>query len=137
MRSILIRALYGALLAVSLVSAAHAGPDWSKFADTQTVEVLSRDEDGGTRVTTVWIVVIDDQAYIRTAGTHWGDNVEREGKLRLRVSAGEWTLRAEKLLQHAEIARVEAAFHEKYGTWDVVMDWFRFGTHRVFRLVAE
>ena len=135
MRSILVRFLLGLLFVPSLAHAAPAGPDWSQFVDTQTVEVISTEEDGSQRLTTVWIVVLDYQAYIRTAGTHWGDNVEREGRLRLRVPAGEWSLRAEKVLQPSEIARVEAAFREKYGTMDAVMDWLRFGEHRVFRLV--
>lgn len=135
MSSTLGRALLGTLLAVSLAGAAHAGPDWSQFADMQTVEVISTEEDGTQRLTTVWIVVLEYQAYIRTAGTRWGDNVEREGRLRLRVPAGEWDLRAEKVLSAAEVERVVAAFREKYGTTDAVMEWLRFGETRVFRLV--
>jgi hypothetical protein len=135
MPSILGRSLCGALLAVSLAGAAQAGPDWNQFTDMQTVEVISTEEDGSQRLTTVWIVVLDYQAYIRTAGTRWGDNVEREGKLRLRVPAGEWELRAEKVLSPSEIERVVAAFREKYGRTDALMEWLRFGERRVFRLV--
>jgi len=135
MPSILGRSLLGALLAVSVASIAHARPDWSQFTDTETVEVISTEEDGTQRLTTVWIVVIDHQAYLRTAGTRWGDNVEREGRLRLRVPAGEWELRAETVLSAAEVDRVVAAFREKYGRTDAVMEWLRFGERRVFRLV--
>ena len=123
-------------LATLLTGAAHAAaPDWSQLADTETVEVISTDEDGGSRLTTVWIVVLDHQAYIRTAGTIWGDNVEREGKLRLRIPAGEYALRAERVLNAAEVERVTSAFREKYGTTDVLMELFRFGERRVFHLV--
>jgi hypothetical protein len=124
-----------ALLAVALSSAAYAAPDWSQLADVQTVEVISTEEDGGSRLTTIWIVVLDYQPYIRTSGTTWGDNVEREGKLRLRVPAGEYALRAEKVLNTEEVERVVAAFREKYGTSDVMAGLFRFGERRVFRLV--
>ncbi len=126
------------VVAFLLASTGRAAPpklDWEQFTDTQTVEVVTTDEDGGSRLTTVWIVVLDHQPYIRTAGTIWGDNVEREGKLRLRDGSAELTLRAEKLLIPSEIERVVAAFREKYGTSDVVMGIFRFGETRVFRLV--
>jgi hypothetical protein len=127
--------LLGVLLALVFPSVAQAGPDWSQLADAETVEVISTEEDGGLRLTTVWIVVLDHQGYIRTGGTTWGDNVEREGKLRLRVPAGEYALRAEKVLSAAEVERVVAAFREKYGTSDVMAGLFRFGERRVFRLV--
>jgi len=123
-----------ALLLAGAVRA--AGPiDWSRYADTQTVEVVSIDEDGGSRLTTVWIVVLDNQAYLRTSGTIWGDNVEREGKLRFRDGNSEFALRAEKVLVPSEVERVVAAFREKYGTTDAVMQIVRFGETRVFRLV--
>lgn len=129
------RWLLASLFAVSAAGAAHAGPDWSKLVDTDTVEVISTEQDGGSRLTTVWIVVLDNQAYIRTSGTHWGDNVERTGTLRLRVPAGEYSLRAEKVLSAAEIERVVAAFREKYGRSDAWAEWLRFGERRVFRLL--
>jgi len=123
--------------ALLLGSAAHAAPpiDWTQFTDVQTIEVVSTDEDGGQRLTTIWIVVLDRQAYIRTAGTTWGDNVEREGGLRLREAGGDRPLRAERVLSAAEVEQVVAAFREKYGTTDLVMELFRFGETRVFRLV--
>lgn len=121
---------------LALASASHAaGPEWNDLADLETVEVISSDEDGGQRLTTVWIVVLEHQAYLRTAGTTWGDNVEREGTLRLRVPQGEYTLRAEKVLSESEKQQVVAAFREKYGTTDAVMEIFRFGETRVFRLL--
>lgn len=123
--------------ALALASAAGAVPpmDWTQFTDTQTVQVLSADEDGGLRLTTVWIVVVDRNAYLRTAGTTWGDNVERNGSLKLRLPNGDKPLRAEKVLSAAEVERVVAAFREKYGTTDAVMELIRFGERRVFRLV--
>ena len=129
--------LAGLALAVALAvaSGAHAGPDWTRVAELGTVEVISTDEDGGSRLTTVWIVVIDHSAYLRTGGTKWGDNVEREGQLKLRVPQGEFTLRTEKLRAASEIANVEAAFAEKYGNSDWWSGLVRFGETRIFRLV--
>jgi hypothetical protein len=52
------------------------------------------------------------------------------------VPAGEYTLRAEKVLSAAEVERVVAAFREKYGTSDALTETLlRFGDRRVFRLV--
>jgi len=130
----MIAAIFAAALV--LVGAAHGSPlDWTRFTDTQTIQIVSTDEDGGQRLTTIWIVVLDRQAYIRTAGTTWGDNVEREGALKLREIAGDRPLRAEKVLSAAEVERVVAAFREKYGTTDAVMELLRFGERRVFRLL--
>lgn len=121
--------------ALALAGATHGSPlDWTRFTDTETIEIVSTDEDGGQRLTTIWIVVLDRQAYIRTAGTTWGDNVEREGGLKMRDMADR-PVRAERVLSAAEVERVVAAFREKYGTTDAVMELFRFGERRVFRLV--
>jgi hypothetical protein len=123
-------------VALGLAGAAHAAaPEWSELAGLQTVEVISTDEDGGSRLTTVWIVVLDHQAYLRTGGTRWGDNVEREGKVRLRVPQGEYALRAEKVLAASEMERVQAAFAEKYGNSDWWSGLVRFGETRIFRLL--
>jgi hypothetical protein len=131
--------IQGLAFSLALVLAAtSAGPalayDWSVW-DTETVEVITTDEDGGARLTTVWIVVIDNYPYLRTASTTWGDNAEREGTLKLRGDPGELTLRVEKVLDVAEADRVAAVFREKYGTTDQMMEWFRFGDRRVFRLL--
>lgn len=136
MRKISMIAL-AAIAALVLAGAAPAVPaDWTRFADTETIEIVTTDEDGGQRLTTVWIVVLEWQAYIRTSGTTtWGDNVERNGSLELREVGGERPLRAEKVLSAAEVERVVAAFREKYGNVDLLMELFRFGETRVFRLV--
>jgi len=134
MRSTLATAAALALALALGRAAAAAEPDWSRWADLETVEVISTDEEGGSRLTTIWIVVLDGQGFIRTAGTTWGDNVEREGTLKLRGAPGEYVLRAEKVTDPALEEAVVAAFREKYGNTDVVMEFFRFGARRVFRL---
>jgi hypothetical protein len=130
------KALAALVVVLALASAAGAAPiDWNHFADAQTIEILTTDEDGDQRLTTVWIVVVDHAAYIRTAGTTWGDNVERNGTLKLQGLHNSKQLRVERVLSAAEVERVVAAFREKYGTTDAVMELFRFGERRVFRLV--
>ena len=115
-------------------SSESATPDWSKWADLQTVEVISIDEGGRARTTTVWIVVVDGQAYLRTGRTTWGGNVEREGKLKLKGEPGEYQLRAEKITDLSLQEKVMAAFRAKYGFRDVISGLIRLGQRRIFRL---
>ena len=127
----------GVILALALgfaSSTASAPPDWSKWADLQTVEVISTDDDGRARTTTVWIVVVDGQAYLRTGRTIWGGNVEREGKLKLKGEPGEYQFRAEKITDSALQEKVMTAFRAKYGFRDVVSGLIRLGQRRIFRL---
>ena len=128
---------HGVLLAFALGFASSswaAMPDWSKWADLRTVEVISVDEGGRLRTTTVWIVVLDGQPYLRTGGTIWGGNVEREGKLRLKGAPGEYELRIERVTGPSLQEKVMAAFRAKYGIWDRLSGLIRFGGRRIFRL---
>ena len=109
-------------------------PDWSKWADLQTVEAISTDEGGRARTTTVWIVVVAGQPYLRTGRTIWGGNVEREGKLKLKGEPGEYQFRAEKITDPMLQEKVMAAFRAKYGFRDVISGLIRLGQHRIFRL---
>jgi hypothetical protein len=128
----------GVVLASALAvgsTAESATPDWSKWADLQTVQVISTDEGGRTRTTTVWIVVVDGHAYLRTGRTIWGGNVEREGKLKLKGEPGEYQFRAEKITDPSLQEKVMAAFRAKYGFQDVISGVIRLGQHRIFRLL--
>jgi hypothetical protein len=127
----------GVVLAFALAVASStesATPDWSKWADLQTVQVISTDEGGRARTTTVWIVVVDGQAYLRTGRTIWGGNVEREGKLKLKGEPGEYQFRAERITDLLLQEHVMAAFGAKYGFRDVISGVIRLGQHRIFRL---
>ena len=123
------------ILAFAVASSTEsATPDWSKWANLQTVEVITTDEGGGARTTTVWIVVVAGQAYLRTGSTIWGGNVEREGKLKLKGEPGEYQFRAEKITDPSLQGKVMAAFRTKYGFRDVISGLIRLGQHRIFRL---
>ena len=128
----------GVVLAFALAVASStesATPDWSKWADLQTVQVISTDEGGRARTTTVWIVVVDGQAYLRTGRTTWGGNVERDGKLKLKGKPGQYQFRAERITDPSLQAKVMAAFRAKYGFSDVISSVIRLGQHRIFRLL--
>ena len=121
-------------LAVAGPAAAEA-PDWSAWAPLEEVEVVTTDADGAASERTIWLAVSDGTGYVRTSQrSSWGDDVEREGQLRLRGEPGELALRAALVTDAAELERVTAAFEAKYGGF---MSWFSGlirGTPRIFRL---
>jgi hypothetical protein len=95
---------------------------------------VTHDEDGDVRDTKVWLAVVDGQGYIRTGGTIWGDNVERDPQLVLRIEAREYPLRAEFVEDDALRERIVATFREKYGWTDGAMNVIRGSRPRIMRL---
>ena len=114
--------------------AAAAAPDWSALAEVREIEVLTSDADGSPRETTIWLVVVDGQGYIRTGGTTWGDNVERSPDVTLRIEGREYPLRASFVSDAPLRERIVAAFREKYGWTDGLLDVFRGSHPRIMRL---
>lgn len=115
-----------------------SGPvDWSHYAGESTITVISTDADGARRDTTVWLVVVEGRAYVRTGNTHWGDNVASRPDVRVRIGAEVIPVRAERV-DDAELQRVvEEAFRSKYGWEDrVVASVFR-SVPRIFHLEAR
>jgi hypothetical protein len=99
--------------------------------------VITTDADGASREHPIWIAVSEGVGYLRTSrSSTWGDNLERDGQLRLRGAPGELSLRAQLVTDAAELERVTAVFEAKYGGF---MSWFSGlirGTPRIFRLSA-
>lgn len=123
------------LLLLPLSSPALAEvPDWPSVAAVETVQVLTDDEDGSRRDTTVWLLVLDGQGYVRTGNTRWGANVQRDPQLELQVGESSYPLRAEFVEDAALRQRVEAGFREKYGFSDAVIGLFRGGEPLIMRL---
>jgi hypothetical protein len=128
-------ALAVAACALLASGASASAPDWEAVAGVREIEVLTRDEDGSARETTAWLAVVDGQGYLRTgAGTTWGDNVERSPDVALRIEGREYPLRAAFVSDAALRERVVAAFREKYGWIDGLLDVFRGGHPRIMRL---
>ena len=117
------------------VAAGAAELDWNSVADVGQVRVLTTNQDGTPRETTIWLAVVDGQGYIRTSGwTKWGDNVERNPDIALRIGDTEHRLRASFVEDEALRARVVAGFREKYGRFDGFLDVFRGSKPRIMRL---
>jgi hypothetical protein len=128
------------LAALSLVVGIAAGaaradaPDWTALAAPQTVEVITVDEDGDVRETTIWIVAVEGQAYIRTGNTSWGDNLVRTPELTLRANGVEHPLRVQFVEDDGLRRKIEHAFREKYGFSDWSIALFRGSRPKMMRL---
>jgi len=138
MNSRIVSFALGSALALGLAGPASAvAPDWTAWAPLEEVEVITSDADGASREHTIWIAVSEGVGYLRTSRrSSWGDNLERDGQLRLRGAPGELALRAQLVTDAAEQGRVTAVFEAKYGG---LMSWLSGvirGEPRIFRLSA-
>ena len=113
----------GSLLAFATSSAAQ---DWNALAGVETIQVVTHDEDGAVRETTVWLAVSDGHGYIRTGGTKWGANVKRNPDVLVRIGGDEYPLRAIAIPpEDAVYAAVIGVFRQKYGFPDAAMGILR------------
>lgn len=111
--------------------------DWDAHAEEQTVTVVTADEDGSARETTAWLAVLDGQGYIRTGGTRWGGNIERNQDVAVRIGETELLLRVEFITDEAQRDAVKAAFREKYGFSDWLLDPVRGSNPKIMRLIPR
>jgi hypothetical protein len=129
------------VLALGLVAPAlAAAPDWKALGAEETVVVVTVDEDGAPRDTTVWIVEVDGADYVRTGSTHWGDNLVRKPELTLKTDAGgEYPLHVAFVSEEDRVLRskIEDAFRDKYGFSDWMISFFRGSTPKIMRLESR
>ena len=127
-----------AVLAFALAAPpASASDDWAPFAEADVVRIVTEDEDGGERDTSVWIVVVDGSAWVRTNESRWLANIRRGSRVALRLDATTRPVSAEEVADPDATARVEAAFKTKYGVMQRVMSFFRMREPTLLRLQAK
>jgi len=113
--SVLIQASYGLAAGAEGVSV---------YADAATIEVVTNDEDGQVRETTIWVVVVEDAAYINTSGTTWGENVERTPRLTVRLADSSRAFDIRFVEDDSARQKIHHAFREKYGFQDKLVSFF-------------
>lgn len=127
--------------AASWARADTPAPDAAAIGALSNIEVLTRDDDGSPRERKAWIADVDGVLYIRTTpATGWGKNLDREPRFTLRLPEGrELAMRAERVTDEAEAARVNTRFRGKYGFGDAAGDIIRFfsGGKKIFRVTPE
>jgi hypothetical protein len=123
-----------ALALAAAPAAAQPGPDWGVLADEDVVRIVTTDEDGGTRETKIWIVEVDGRGFVRTGGTRWFGNIERDPNVVLKAAGLELQLRATPVEDEALRARIEEAFAAKYGWTDRLRNLVVFGRSNLLEL---
>jgi hypothetical protein len=128
------------LLLVALLTAppvAADAPDWNAVKDVGNVEIVTTNQDGSARDTTIWLAVVDGQGYIRTGNTRWMANIELDPDVTLRIEETEYPLRAERVTDAPLRARVVQTFREKYGFSDAFVSIFRSRNPNIMHLVPR
>ena len=133
----LVAIVVGVLAHSSAATTAVELPDWSAVSDVETVEVLTTDEDGSARETTVWLLVRHGQGYVRTGDTSWGANVVRTGELTLRIGELEYPVRVEFVEDETLRGKLTEGFREKYGWSDALIGWIRGSHPKLMHLVPR
>jgi len=129
-----------AALVISLASAAAiaAEPDWEKVKDVGRIQIVTHDEDGDARETTIWFVELDGQGFIRTGDSRWCENIRRDpADVVLRIEGVEYPLRAEFIENEKLRERVTAAFHAKYGWVDSLVHMTRGGRPNIMHMISR
>jgi hypothetical protein len=103
----------------------------------QTVEIVTTNEDGTPRETTIWLAVVDGQGYIRTGHTHWEGNIERNPEVVLKIEDSEYPLRAEFVEDAALRERIQQTFRDKYGFSDRLVAIFHAGHPKLLLLAPR
>ena len=111
--------------------------DWRRFQDADVIEVLTQDEDGAPRETSIWIVSFDGHGYVRTNDSRWLANIRRGSSVALRLDQDEFAVAAREPNDAAITARVEEHFKQKYGFMQRVMSTFRMREPTVLELTAR
>ena len=116
---------------------AASPPVWSDVAAVEEVEVLTHDEDGELRETTIWLAVVDGDGFVRTGGSSWGKNLQRDPSLVLRIEGAEYPLRAEFVEDDGLRDRITDTFREKYGFSDWLITPIRGSRPMIMRMLPR
>jgi hypothetical protein len=136
------RSTFASLAALALVLASAAAiaaePDWEKVKDVGRIQIVTHDEDGDARETTIWLAVVDGQGFIRTGNSKWLANIHRNpSDVVLRIEGVEYPLRAEFIENDKLRERVTAAFHAKYGWVDSMAHLMRGGRPNIMHMISR
>ena len=130
-----------AAIGVSLVCAFAAGagePNWDQITEVGQIEVITHDEDGDVRETTIWFAVLDGQGFIRTGGSTWGENIKRNpDDVVLRIEGKEYPLHAEFIENDTLRERIVKAFREKYGWSDGLVNFVRGSRPNIMHMISR
>jgi hypothetical protein len=128
-----------ALVSVLVSFAALAAePDWEMLKEVGQIEVITHDEDGDARETTIWFTVVDGQGFIRGGNSNWIANIRRNpSDVVLRIEDREYPLHAEFIENDALRERVVASFRAKYGWFDGAVNFVRGKRPNIMHMISR
>jgi hypothetical protein len=129
--------MVGVACASAVPPAADTRVDWTAVAEERVPVIVTRNPDGGERVTKLWLVVVDEQGLIRTGDTRWFRNIQRDPEVVVRVGGHAYPLRAEFVTDESLEERTHAAFREKYGWQDWAIHPFGEPDGNIMRLTPR
>jgi hypothetical protein len=118
---VLVVCLMSLSCANSPVPVAENSVDWEAIEDRWSLHVVTVDPEGDERVTRIWIAVVEGGAAIRTGDSRWWRNLERDPRIRIRLSGTDHPFRVEFVTEAEGKIRIDEAFLEKYGWWERMM----------------
>jgi hypothetical protein len=130
-RAILVLSL---ALSIAANATSEEALDWSRYAEHGVVTVTTTNRDGSARHTKAWLAVLEGRGYLRTGGTRWGGNIERDPEISLLVGSDSLDLRVHFVTDEATREAVKRAFREKYGFTDWAINLFRGNNPRIMLL---
>ncbi len=89
-------------------------PDWALLGQEQYPSIVTKDADGGRRITTLWIATVHNEAYLRTDDSIWLGNLGRAPELELRIGGLTYICSTSLVDSDTTVAQVHSAFREKY-----------------------
>jgi hypothetical protein len=113
---------------------ATGAPDWASLGDEKVPQLVTHDADGDERITKLWISVVDGRAYLRTGGSRWNANLEREPRAELWIGEHAYPVGVTRVEDSDLRVRIEAGFREKYGFGDKLISPFRSSEPNLWRL---
>ena len=122
---------------LSADGASAVSPDWGGVAGEKEIVITVQQEDGNPRDVTIWLVVVDEQGYIRTRNTSWHDDIERVPDVSLRISGNDYAVRVSRVEEELLIDKVHTAYTAKYGTGpQILLGMLRpfLGSYNVYRV---
>ena len=112
-------------------------PEASVLDAAEVIEVVTRDTDGDRRQTKVWVVLVDGDAYLRTNGSVWLENLRRDPELLLFVEGSEFEAQAEEIPSDVILEKVDRASQKKYGWQESLIHPFRTKRPEILKLTPR
>jgi hypothetical protein len=102
-------------LLVILMSHSASSANWEVARAESEIFVTTSDKNGSERETTIWIVVVDGEAFVRTSGTPWERSIKRNPHAVLTIAGGDYPVQIRRVRDRELIKRVQTQFRAKYG----------------------